>query len=323
MVRLSIIIATYNRGERLLCTLHSLASQTLPASRWEAVVVNNNSTDDTAALFARFAADHPSLDLRIVDEERQGLSHARNRGIASSRGPVIAIIDDDEEVNPGFAAAYVDLFDRRPEALMAGGKVIPRYETERPRWMSRFTERPIAGTLDKGDIEKPFGRGYPAGGNMAVRREAFEKHGLFDTSLGRTGDSFTGGEEKELFHRITGSAERLPGVSSGVSSDISPGVSPGERVWWVPGAVIYHIIPPSKLTDYYFCRLSRGVGASERVRTLGISKRAYAAAIAREVLKWGVSVAIALFWGLTLRPRKAHRLLAMRMGITKGLISGR
>ena len=299
MFKLSIIIATYNRGERLLRTLGSLVAQTLPADKWETVIVNNNSTDDTPALFAAFAAAHPSLNLRMVDESRQGLSHARNCGIASSTAPIIAIIDDDEEVNPEFAAAYVDFFDRHPEAMMAGGKVIPLYETGRPRWMSRFTERPIAGTLDLGTREKPFKKGYPAGGNMAVRREAFDRYGVFDTSLGRTGAALTGGEEKELFHRI--SAE-------------------GNEVWWVPGAVIYHLIPPEKLTTDYFRRLSRGVGASERVRTRAISKGAYRLAVIKEMFKWAATLALALFYTLSCRPSEACCLIIMRHNISKGLI---
>jgi GT2 family glycosyltransferase len=271
----------------------------------------------------------------MVDEPRQGLSHARNRGISVAQGAVIAIIDDDEEVNPEFAAAYLDFFDRHPEAAMAGGKVVPRYETGRPRWMSRFTERPIAGTLDLGAHEKPFGRaagqgagcgrrgyvtGYPAGGNMAVRREVFERHGLFDTSLGRTGGRLIGGEEKELFARVTAA---------------------GEAVWWMPGAVIYHISPPSKLTSDYFRRLSRGVGASERVRSAGrtgnydfasadsarrkgtpkaMLRGTFALALVKEALNWAATLALALGWTLTLRPSQAWWLLKMRAGITAGLI---
>ncbi len=297
--QLSIIVATYNRGERLLRTLASLVPQTLPADEWEAVVVNNNSSDDTPALFAAFAAAHPSLNLRMVDEARQGLSHARNRGIASSTAPVIAIIDDDEEVNPGFAAAYVDFFDRHPEAMMAGGRVVPLYDTGRPRWMSRFTERPIAGTLDLGAHEKPFHKGYPAGGNMAVRREAFDRYGVFDTSLGRTGTALVGGEEKELFHRI--------------SAD-------GNKAWYLPTAVIHHIIPLEKLTPDYFRRLSRGVGASERVRTRALSKNTYLLALVKETFKWAATLALALWYILTAHPSKAHWLLTMRYNISKGLI---
>lgn len=304
-LKLSIVIATWNRGERLVRTLRSITRQTLPASEWEAVVVNNNSTDDTASQFTAFAAAHPEFDLRMVSEPKQGLSHARNRGIAESRGEIVAIIDDDEEINPEFAAAYIDFFARHPEALMAGGKVVPTYEAARPRWMSRFTERPIAGTLDLGEHEKPFTKGYPAGGNMAVRRTAFDTYGVFDTSLGRTGSALVGGEEKELAHRI----------ASASKSDTP--------VWWVPGAVIYHIIPPSKLTLDYFRRLSRGVGASEMRRTLAVSKGAYNVAVVKEILKWVATLAIALWYLLTLHPAKARYLVIMRAGITKGLLGGK
>lgn len=301
MVRVSVVIATYNRGEKLVRTLRSLAAQDVHVSEWEAVVVNNNSSDGTADHFARFAAENPGLNIRMVDEPRQGLSYARNIGIAESTGAVIAIIDDDEEVNPGFVQAYAAFFDAHPEVAAAGGKVVPLYECGRPEWMSRYTERPIAGTLDRGNSAKPFGKGYPAGGNMAVRRSVFERYGLFDTGLGRTGDKPMGGEEKELFHRI---------------------MSGGETVWYLPGAVIYHIIPAEKLTLKYFRRLSRGCGASERVRTLAISKGAYAGAVVREMLKWAASLAIALWYGICQQPLKAHYLLEMRRCITAGLLNG-
>ena len=84
MPRLSLIVATYNRAEQLLTTLRSVAAQTAPAAEWECVVVDNNSTDDTAARFEEFRTAHPELPLRRVSETRQGLSWARNRGIAET-----------------------------------------------------------------------------------------------------------------------------------------------------------------------------------------------------------------------------------------------
>lgn len=302
MVRISIVIATYNRGPKLIRTLRSLVAQTLPADEWEAVVVDNNSSDDTRELFGAFVAEHSGLNLRMVAEKRQGLSWARNRGIEESTGDIIAIIDDDEEVNAGFAESYAGFFDRHPEAAAAGGKVVPVYETGRPEWMSRYTERPVAGVLDKGDTEKPFGKGYPAGGNMALRRKIFDKYGLFAAGLGRTGENPIGGEEKELFSRV---------------------VSGGEQVWWVPEAVIFHIIPPEKLTLKYFRRLSRGCGASERIRTRALSESAYLMAVFRELFKWGATLVIAFWFMLCQQPLKAHYLVVMRRCITAGLLNGK
>ena len=96
MKKLSIVIATYNRSQSLLRILRSVVGQTAPAQLWECVVVNNNSTDDTEAVFSDFAEKNPTFDLRMVTETKQGLSNARNCGIAASVGDYIAIVDDDE-----------------------------------------------------------------------------------------------------------------------------------------------------------------------------------------------------------------------------------
>ena len=105
MPRLSLIVATYNRAEQLLTTLRSVAAQTAPAAEWECVVVDNNSTDDTAARFEEFRTAHPELPLRRVSETRQGLSWARNRGIAETTGDIVAIIDDGATVKRFFREA--------------------------------------------------------------------------------------------------------------------------------------------------------------------------------------------------------------------------
>ena len=124
MPRLSLIVATYNRAEQLLTTLRSVAAQTAPAAEWECVVVDNNSTDDTAARFEEFLSAHPGLPLRRVSETRQGLSWARNRGIAETTGEIVAIIDDDERIVPEFIAAYIAFFDAHPSVASAGGPIV-------------------------------------------------------------------------------------------------------------------------------------------------------------------------------------------------------
>lgn len=84
------------------------------------------------------------LPLRRVSETRQGLSWARNRGIAETTGDIVAIIDDDERIVPEFIAAYIAFFDAHPSVASAGGPIVAEYPAGRPAWMSRYTERPIA-----------------------------------------------------------------------------------------------------------------------------------------------------------------------------------
>ena len=71
MKKLSLIVATYNRAASLLRTLESVVLQSADPALWECVVVNNNSTDNTAEVFAAFAADHTAFTLRMVDEPKQ------------------------------------------------------------------------------------------------------------------------------------------------------------------------------------------------------------------------------------------------------------
>ena len=227
-IRISLVVATYNRSAALVELLRSVAAQRLDPALWECVVVDNRSTDDTAARFEAFSREHPDLPLRRIYEPKQGLSHARNAGIAASRGEIVAIVDDDERINPDFLTAYVELFDSRPDAASAGGKVIPVYETGRPHWMSLYTEKPIANPTDWGGRVRPFPDGHiPAGGNMAFRRSALERCGLFNLDLGRIGDRLIGGEESDLFARLRRA---------------------GKPCYYTPGAVIEHIIPARKLT---------------------------------------------------------------------------
>ena len=299
MLRLSLIVATYNRSASLIRALESVAQQNAPVSEWECVVINNNSSDDTQERFAEFAAAHPDLNMRMVTELRQGLSFARNRGIRESEAEYIAIIDDDERISPDFITSYISLFDSTPDAVAAGGPIVAEYPSGRPRWMSHFTERPVANTMYFGDKVREFPEGrIPGGGNMALRRSAVRRYGVFDTSLGYVGESLIGGEESDLFERL-----RIAEA----------------KYYYVPTAVMYHIIPPEKLTQKYLSRLSYNVGVSQLRRAKFYHRVGRVRVM--ELVKWVVTIVLALGYLLTLQWSKAKYLLLMRFNITKGLWS--
>ena len=299
MLRLSLIIATYNRSASLIRALESVAQQNAPASEWECVVINNNSTDDTQERFAEFAAAHPDLNMRMVTELRQGLSFARNRGIRESEAEYIAIIDDDERISPDFITSYISLFDSTPDAVAAGGPIVAEYPSGRPRWMSHFTERPVANTMYFGDKVREFPEGrIPGGGNMALRRSAVRRYGVFDTSLGYVGESLVGGEECDLFERL-----RIAEA----------------KYYYVPTAVMYHIIPPEKLTASYISRLSYNVGVSQLRRAKYYHRVGRVRAM--ELVKWAVTIVLAIWYFVKLKWSKAKYLLLMRWNITRGLWS--
>lgn len=294
MIRLSLVIATYNRAEQLMVTLASVGEQSAKPSLWECIIVDNNSRDNTQERVAEFAKEHPTLNIRYCFEPNQGLSYARNKGISEAKGDIIAFIDDDERIVAEFINSYIKLFDEHPDAMAAGGKIIAEYPTGRPRWMSHYTERPIANPMDFGDYITPFPKGrIPGGGNMAMRRELFDRVGVFDTSLGRMGGKLIGGEESELFERI---------------------YSLGMKCYYAPRAVMYHIIPAEKLTTEYFERLCYNTGVSQLTRAK-IHNRITRLYIG-EAMKWCATLLLCLLH----RPAQSRHLIKMRREITRGIL---
>lgn len=295
-MELSIVISTYNNATSLIRTLESVAKQDAEQSLWECVVVNNASTDDTNARVKEFINAHSNINLRLVEEPAQGLSHARNKGIAESKGDIIAFIDDDETINEGFVTAYIDLF-RNHGAFAAAGALEVRYDSKRPSWMSHYTEKMIANPLHLGNkITTIASSVTPTGGNMAFNREIFNLYGGFDTEFGRRGEQLLGGEENDVFERIR---------------------NLGERVYYTPYAIAYHHIADRKLTPEYFDKLSYGVGVSKRLRAEknGTEHELYS----DERKKKFYTFILAILYTLALQPQKASWLLRMRRGISKGI----
>ena len=293
MIRLSLVIATYNRAEQLMVTLGSVAAQSAAPATWECIVVDNNSTDDTRQRIEQFACEHSQLNIHYVFEPKQGLSHARNAGITVGRGDIVAFIDDDERIVQKFIEAYIKMFDFHPDAMAAGGKIIAEYPTGRPRWMSRYAEQPIANPIDLGESVRLFPAGrIPGGGNMAMRRMLFHTIGVFNTALGRTGKRLLGGEESDLFERIA---------------------KESYKVYYVPNAVMYHIIPAEKLTRNYFTRLATNTGISQRTRATQNNR--LARLYIGEVIKWVATLLLCFVH----RPIQSQYLLIMRWHISKGL----
>ena len=96
----SVVVPTFNRDPLLVPTLDDLLAQRADVAH-EVIVVDNNSTDGTSARVHSYAA-RTGGHVRYVFEGRQGLSVARNAGIGAARGEIIAFLDDDVRVHPGW-----------------------------------------------------------------------------------------------------------------------------------------------------------------------------------------------------------------------------
>jgi GT2 family glycosyltransferase len=232
----SVVICTYNRSASLLKTLASLADLQVPeALRWELVVVDNNSRDDTSRRVSQFAREHPHLAVRSVVERRQGKSHALNLAVATAQGGLLAFTDDDVVVDPRWLNQLHRLAVERG-AMAVGGRIVDTWTTPKPAWYSDAGPYKLNAVIVKYDLGEqvcPITRTMPLGANLAVRREAFEKYGLFDTHLGPTAGGPRRGEDSEFCARL---------------------VRAGETILYAPEAVVYHPVERERLDRKYFER---------------------------------------------------------------------
>src|SRR5919107_1856051 len=129
----SIIIPTYNRADELRETIRSIANLTVEGD-WELLVVDNKSTDHTAAVVEAERAFFPT-SLRYLFEPEQGRYAALNTGIRAATGNIIATTDDDARVEPDWltrAAAGLDALG----CDYVGGKVLPLWKGAPPAWLT-------------------------------------------------------------------------------------------------------------------------------------------------------------------------------------------
>ncbi|MCB9450278.1 MAG: glycosyltransferase family 2 protein [Anaerolineaceae bacterium] len=115
---LSIVIPNWNGAKFLPTCLDSLARQTYP--HLEIIIVDNASGDGSQALIKALYPDVKLIEL----PENRGFTGACNAGMAAARGAYIALLNNDTEVDPGWAAAVVDAFERHPEVGFVASKML-------------------------------------------------------------------------------------------------------------------------------------------------------------------------------------------------------
>ncbi|MEQ6341743.1 MAG: glycosyltransferase family 2 protein [Gammaproteobacteria bacterium] len=228
-------------------TLRALKSQqTAPDRTWEVIVVDNNSSDHTRQVVTEFIKDWSALHYEF--ESQQGLSHARNRGIASAQGKVLLFTDDDVLPEPDWLETTLQGLEKY-QAAACGGYIAPIWETQPPEWLTERFYGFLAIRTDRTD-DYPITEASqaPFGANMAIRRAVFDRAGLFDTNRGRKGKVLASGEDGEMFERIL--AENLKAVFLGASR-------------------VHHKVEAFRLTKRYFRRwrfqTSRNIAQSSGV----------------------------------------------------------
>ena len=173
---ISVVVPTHNRRQLLANTLESLIGQRAPSVRYEVLVVDNNSSDDTRDVVETFMQRWTAV--RYLFEPRPGVSHARNTGIAAARAPIVAFIDDDVEADPTWVMTIKRAFDDHPDIDCVGGKIEGRWAEQPPAWLNQFHWGAIALQAEKGPhFDADHASACLLTANFACRRAALEEIG--------------------------------------------------------------------------------------------------------------------------------------------------
>lgn len=238
MKKLSVIIPTRGRNSLVERALAHLAALDFDLRELEAVVVDNNDDPEASALLAEICAQAPPF-VRYVQEPSPGLTAARHRGAESSNSDLLAFIDDDALVSPGWATAIVTAFQRSATSMVCGPS-IPLFSGSIPAWLWGFFQHaPGDGwhcgwlsLLDLGSDREDIDPAWVWGLNFNIRKDTLMQLGGFHPDL------------------VPGHLQRWQGDGeTGLSlkakqSDI--------RADYVQSALVHHVIGEDRLTPEYF-----------------------------------------------------------------------
>lgn len=178
----SILIPTYNDFSGVHDTLQSLAQQTYPLDKWEVIVIDNNSTDDTVKRLEESQSAFPFKLKVLIEKDIQSSYAARNKGLATANGDIIALIDADMTVNSDWIERGVNsIITQNADYVGCPVHIYPRSLS--PNMWELYNQRTGF------QIEKYMRLyGFAGGGNLFVKKKVFEQVGNFDTGLVSGGD---------------------------------------------------------------------------------------------------------------------------------------
>jgi glycosyltransferase involved in cell wall biosynthesis len=298
---ISIVICTYNRADYILEAMDSLYNQTLEKDQFEVIIVDNNSTDQTKIVCNKYINEHPNGSFYFLEEKRQGASFARNTGAASAKAPLLCFMDDDAVANKYYLERIIQFFETHPRAGGLGGRIIPRYIPEEPKWMSHFVAS-LVGNFDYSKHTVEFSPNkYPLESNMIIRKTDFEAVNGFNTALpGVQGTLRIGGEGKEFFLKLK---------------------ALGRIIYYEPSIVVEHVVETKKLSPEYMYRVASGIGRGERVRTKAISNWAFIKKVIEYFYKFGGAIILAISYLFQGSPAKMWPVIQFRIDALKGLLN--
>jgi len=206
----SIIVPTFNRADEIEDLLRSLYRQSFPHARFEVLIVDDGSTDETEALVSGLSAEY-DFPIRFFRREHEGPGPARNYGMSHAEGEYFLFIDSDCIADSEWLSALSRGIDaERPEAFGGPDAVLPDFTPLQKAIDYSMTSFLTTGGM-RGHSKKKLAKYYPRSFNMGIHRTVYE-------TLGGMG-TLRHGQDLEFSRRI---------------------VAHGYKVIPIPEAVVYH-----------------------------------------------------------------------------------
>lgn len=252
--RASIVIATYNHATNLLKFLESIAQLETDPTKFEILIIDNNSSDNTKDVCLEFIRTHPVFRVRYIFETQQGASYARNRGVLEACEEIVCFLDDDSPPSPHWLNTLLEVFSDPGVGCAGGPSVLDFQGQEIPWWL----QGNMQGLLSSYSLsysepsEVSSWTQFPLSCNMAIQRMVFIELGFLRTDLGKIGDHLLAAAETDLAHRIH---------------------EAGWKIIYVPDARVQHFVTPDRLRLSYLFRRSRGLAESHIILTADSSPR--------------------------------------------------
>jgi glycosyltransferase involved in cell wall biosynthesis len=241
MIKISVIIPTYNRHLFLEKCLLSLLKQNLPSRDYEIIVIDNGSTGETRQLVQEINKKQ-SKNIHYFFESRSGLHHARHLGMKKAKGKILSFIDDDVFVSKQWLKAVLSAFKRYPKAVLVGGKVLPKYENKPSDWWKYLWDKSNDGQvsgwlslINLGDKEKKISPLHVYGCNFSIKKKILE--------------------DCDGFHPDYNMPWKLRAYGGDGETYVSQYIKRNNLLTiYNPQVLVYHQIPAERLTKKYLCR---------------------------------------------------------------------
>ncbi len=237
----TVLFATRNRATALPPVLDCLARLTAPEGGWKLLIVDNGSTDGTSGLLDAYL---DRLPLTVLREPRAGKNRALNAALPHLEGGLIVLTDDDVLPRADWLIRLRQAAHEHPQASLFGGTVLPHWSRPRPAWL---TEEAVPFSVLYAQQKRAAGACGCAeifGPNMAVRRSVFEAGHRFSEAVGP--------DESRRLYAMGGETEFLRRVEAA-----------GHSGWFVPEAVVGHIIRPEQLDEEWILQRAYRYGIGE------------------------------------------------------------